>query len=383
MRTTAKLSFIGALLFTLLPVSAQALEPPALWTFPQDGQQGVPTNAQLWLIAQWITMPTATLNGEPIALERIAAIYSPVRGVLPELEPNTDYAIIFEVDDPVTVGARKRIELAFSTGSGPAATLPAPTVNGSRKSVGVPADHACEDIIKTQDVFDTGQNTLLSFDVEVEGEEIGWLVFPHLDLGISLGGAWPASCEEPTMYVSALARSCYDLHAIGPAGHVSAGTRYCPAPAIDPGRPSCFEVLEITPSGEFGARRSSCDSTSVDAGVPSDAGDASVVAPMVDAGWTDTGVDAAVVVAPMPDAAVNGSEQRDAAQSEPLDSGARGESVGTPVVSKAEPTSGCAVASFERKASPTLTWLVTLAAVGLLLRVRRVPRARAAEDCRA
>jgi hypothetical protein len=356
---------IAALALTPLAALGQASGPTVLWTFPQPGQRDVPTNAQLWVIGYAISMPTATLNSEPIALERLSFINSVTRSALPELEPNTEYDLNFEFAglDP---GARERFAINFTTGSGPAALPPAPEVHGSVATPGVPADHECEDIINTQDHFDTGQNALRSFDVEVNANPIGWLVLPQVESGGAFGAAWPLSCDEPTMFVSTGAY-CYDLYAIGAGGHVGPGTRHCPAPASDPGRPPCYEILEVLPSGQLGSTRSSCDATP-DAGMPVGDRDASVVAPVEDAGSPPTRDDAGVI-APVTDAAAGGSNNRDASAGEPRGNDGGEEPDNTPTAPAVEDDGGCTVKSLTRGSdSSALAYLVSLSVLVLLRR---------------
>jgi len=206
---------------------ASCASPPLdlLWAYPEDGATDVPTNAVFWLVnSRWSALPTATLDG--VELEPVSVTFGGSKIEPGQLEPNTDYVLALDYGEhDADAGEASSVRIAFGTGSGPADRPPAPRVSSSSTSDTRPATELCRKVLAAQDCFDTGQDTLLTFEVE-DDEAIAWLVLEDY-LGEST--VWPASCGEPSLMVGGAATvRCKDVSAIGPGGVLGATTRYCP-----------------------------------------------------------------------------------------------------------------------------------------------------------
>lgn len=224
-------AMVVATLSATQPSTARAscaqLAPVLLWSYPEDGTDQVPTNAQPWVVTNYWGGPTeATLNGEPI--EAIGTgTFSAFRFEPGDLEPDTAY--VLELVFPGDGTADVTLSVQFTTGDGPGADAPdAPVVQSTRRDMGWPDGHACEDVIAAQDCFDTGQDTLLTFDVTAQPEAVAWLVTNEYAGASTL---WPASCGNPAVYGGG--EGCFDLRAVGPGGALGEATSLCvPAPPV-------------------------------------------------------------------------------------------------------------------------------------------------------
>jgi hypothetical protein len=86
------------------------------------------------------------------------------------------------------------------------------------------ASHACGDVISAQDCFDTGQDTLIEFEVAPNDEAIAWLV--QSASGSSTSG--PLDCGKPALFTYGdRVLGCVDIQAVGKGGALSEKTQHC------------------------------------------------------------------------------------------------------------------------------------------------------------
>jgi hypothetical protein len=155
--------------------SCQAEPYGLLWSYPANGAQQVPIDADLFVNGQLNGLPS--LDGEP--LPRLAAgVYD-----LGVLQPETRYEVRWE-----------EAVLGFTTGSATEypPRAPSPDVRVTRN----PIDFARCPLLPPQGCFDTGQHTGVRFEA---GPARAWLV----DV-VSCGGSvrqmvWPFSCGAPVV----------------------------------------------------------------------------------------------------------------------------------------------------------------------------------------
>jgi hypothetical protein len=195
------------------------------WTYPADGDRDVPTNAVLWVIGN-LSPTEVLLDDQPIKNQYVsfgASRYVPDQ----ELAADSDHVLrIAASDDTVAAdGGVSEVVIHFHTSAGPA-QRPAPSKQATYQStLGFPNEHRCVQIISAQDCFDTGQDTLASFDIQ--GEALAWVVQSDY-LGEST--VWPATCGAPAVFGHAFA-DCFQVSALGRGGLLSSPVPACPAPA--------------------------------------------------------------------------------------------------------------------------------------------------------
>ncbi|MDB4987298.1 MAG: hypothetical protein JWN04_2476 [Myxococcaceae bacterium] len=204
--------------------SASCAAPPlkVLWTYPADGDQAVPTNAVFWALATGWRTANVTIDGAP--LPALSALGERALG---DLTPNQEHVLRLdyasELDDDA--GSSEAFEIHFRTGDGPAARVPAPSFAGVERASSI-IDSTCPEVVHAQDCFDTGQNTLLSFEVTAP-QVIGW---------IAEGKLWPAQCGSPALFITepVSTERCFEVQPLGPGGLIGDSVRYC-APALAAG----------------------------------------------------------------------------------------------------------------------------------------------------
>lgn len=195
-----------------------------LWSYPEPGAENVPIAASFWLLTGG-AQPTVTLNGKTLDLLDTGT-FSAYR-VEPELlEPHRQYTLVLDFPAAAAVpGIQARKEIAFTTGADTVSgSLAAPLVKADESHVGPTSDSACPEVTNAQDCFDTGQSTLLSFDVEQPESALGWLLTNSYKGSSSV---WPARCGRPSVYVRAPNTDCYQVQWIGPGGQLSPAAQHC------------------------------------------------------------------------------------------------------------------------------------------------------------
>lgn len=195
-----------------------APETEILWSYPAQGDTGVPINADFWvLVSGWGLSYRARLDG--VELSRSTQFNHQFD--LPELAPNTSYTIEVEVPS----NGAGSFEVSFTTGADPAALDfgADPGTVTARAQREVTLSPLCEAVLQTQDCFDTGQDTHFTF--EPSGSAEAWII----ESGDSLSqyNLWPAACGTPELYLHSSARPCATLHGIDIGGKVHGGQSVC------------------------------------------------------------------------------------------------------------------------------------------------------------
>jgi|GEM_PF-6272096 len=206
-----------------------------LWSYPETGAQQVPTDITIWAVTNgWSSRPVATLDGRPVEMQG-APSFSGVYFQPQNLAPNSDHTLVLDYSrSPNLVpGEPLRFEIKFKTGAGPAEnTVAEPFVPSSTREVMDFAAHDCADVIAAQDCFDTGQDALLSLNVEASqaDDTVGWLLQTRY-LGSS--AIWPARCGAPSVYLHRQDSLCFEVQRIGAGGKLSKAVEHCSEPTAD------------------------------------------------------------------------------------------------------------------------------------------------------
>jgi hypothetical protein len=207
-----------------------------LWSYPEAGAEEVPTDITIWVVTNlWSSRPAATLDGRPVEMQG-APSFSGVYFQPQNLTPNSDHTLVLDYSRSPNFampGGPLRFEIKFKTGAGPANdTVAEPVVPSSARQVMDFAAHDCADVIAAQDCFDTGQDALLS--LEVEGSQaddtVGWLLRTRY-LGSS--AIWPARCGAPSVYLHRQESLCFEVQRIGAGGKLSKAVEHCSEPTAD------------------------------------------------------------------------------------------------------------------------------------------------------
>jgi len=214
-------SLLGALLLTTVTApggpSSHAACPSRtelLWSYPADGDVGVPTNSRLWLHPSLVSSVSASLDGAPLAS------FGAWSYELPELQPNTTYTVTVTLEiDPDTTATEA---LTFTTGPGPLTDAPkAPDVEVvdiiergfDFETDYKPSGPICE-VLHSLPCPDIGQDTLV------------YLESSTVPLFWRLSNTWwPGSCGQPEIVVTH-GPWCLDVEAVNAAGLTSA-TQVC------------------------------------------------------------------------------------------------------------------------------------------------------------
>jgi hypothetical protein len=194
------------------PASATCLAPPAsvLWSYPGNGSENVPTDADLFYTGE--VFGTPTLNGLP--LQRLSARAFD----LGELEPQTTYEVRWET-----------AVIRFTTGDQLAQARLEPSAPLElTRDPDVPYD--CP-LVESQGCYDTGLPTVVAF--EDHTPKLATVVDVLSCNGSVRSIVWPAECGPP-MITSYDPVICASLRTTLGAG-LSEPTGYvCSVPAEDP-----------------------------------------------------------------------------------------------------------------------------------------------------
>jgi hypothetical protein len=150
---------------------------------------------------------------------------------LGELAPDTQYTLSVALRPELEEG--KPVALTFTTGSGPSDPDPgaAPGEVGVGRESEVSLSSLCDEVLWTQDCFDTGQNTHFVF--APAGTAKGWLIESPTTLNRI--NVWPAECGSPELFLHDRFTPCVTLHGIDAAGALHTGREVCaPAAGADP-----------------------------------------------------------------------------------------------------------------------------------------------------
>jgi hypothetical protein len=146
-----------------------------LWSYPANGAQGVPVDADLFVNGQLNGLPS--LAGEP--LSRITAgVYD-----LGALQPETRYEVRWE-----------EAVIVFTTGT--TAEFPPQALSSDVRVTRNPIDFARCPLVPTQGCFDTGRHTSVRFDA---GPARMWWVDVVSCDGSVRQMLWPNACGAPTV----------------------------------------------------------------------------------------------------------------------------------------------------------------------------------------
>ncbi len=224
-RKSALAALLSTLVGPLLADQAQAscVEPPLelLWSYPSDGAQEVPLNAQFWALTSLSGAEVeATLNG--VALQATRELNA-LRFEPGSLTPDTDYTLHLSGPFHATSAG---LDLHFRTGSSTASAPAAPLVLGHATSSEL-GGTGCPDVIAAQDCFDTGQDTLLRFS-PAASDAIAWLVRAE-EGGYGAGLSPVSACSAPALFIDDdRPLGCFELRSVGPGGIASSPSRFCP-----------------------------------------------------------------------------------------------------------------------------------------------------------
>lgn len=225
---TSVLLFVGSVVAWLggAPTAgASCVAPPVdvYWTYPANGDRDVPTNAVIWVVGT-LASGSVTLDGRALSAEPVS--FGSARYQPDLLLPQTDHVLRIAAGEQFAAdadGGVPTFEIAFRTGAGPGTNPAAPSFASFSTSSGFPTQTRCSEVIRGQDCFDTGQNTLATF--AVAGDAIAWLV-QSTYLGEST--VWPNDCGAPSIFGHPFGDSCFELSAIGVGGLTSPSVKACP-----------------------------------------------------------------------------------------------------------------------------------------------------------
>lgn len=198
--------------------------PALMWSYPAHGDTGVPTNTRVWLYPRKGVQAVVVLDGTPLDKDDGGF-------VLPRLEPNTTYMV--EIHLEALGGAGSTESLSFTTGS--SALTEAPCADASIASSSrddnvsyrtVPENAALCDSIHALHCYDTGQNTVVSFDTS--SSPLFWRIGNGVRSGEGtiMGSWWPGSCGPPEVVLHPWG-DCMELQAVNAAGMRSDITTVC------------------------------------------------------------------------------------------------------------------------------------------------------------
>ena len=219
-----------------------APEPAIVWSYPAQGDTGVPTNVDLWVLpAGWNGPAIVSRNG--VVLEPLRMGYGYDAG---ELEPNTPYT--FQVELETYGELAPTFELTFTTGAGPAAAdaAAAPGDIVPSSSAERALSERCAAALWTQDCFDQGQDTYYQF--APSGNAKGWVLMT--DSSYRPLNVWPGECGAPTLFGDAFDGPCATLYGIDAAGQLHTGQHVCAeaaTPLRDRGTPNTADSPSAGP----------------------------------------------------------------------------------------------------------------------------------------
>lgn len=221
-------SVVGARADCLTP------EPLLLWSYPAEGERGVPVDAHFWLLSSqsaWGARPTATLNGKALAAPALltgAPIQAPNLELDPgPLAPDTAYTLALSYpalgDKPAS-----NFELHFGTGSAnSSAGESARVLEYATLAPPSTPREVCVELISAQGCFDTiePEPPAVHRLTLQPSASIAWFVATDQPDGSML---WPARCGAPRVLLRAVkSDQCFVLTPIGAGGHAGPETRYC------------------------------------------------------------------------------------------------------------------------------------------------------------
>jgi hypothetical protein len=250
------LSILACAASLLLSAAARAdcfaPAPLLYWSYPAEGAQDVPVDAELWVLSNLASSgarPEVSLNGRKLDLAPAAKSHidqSDLQINPGVLAANTPYTL--ELHYLARAGVPEHVfEVHFTTGAGRAAASPQPKVVAhSADPMERARAAACASLFAVQDCFDTITDPpaqLHSFEL-ARSPALAWFVRSQrtrrsnggmpwpAGAGHSSGGLlWPASCGDPRLVVlESQPDECFELQAIAPGGKLSAPVQYCASP---------------------------------------------------------------------------------------------------------------------------------------------------------
>lgn len=192
-----------------------ASEPTILWSYPAQGDTGVPTNVDLWVLPSvWLGPASVSRDGVELSALRMSNGFD-----AGELEPNTTYT--FEIDFATYSDGGPPIELTFTTGAGPAPDDPAaaPGEVVASSSAESPLSGRCTSALWAQGCYDQFEDTYYRF--APSGSAKGWVLMTD-----NFDALWPGECA-PTVFSYAGAGACGTLYGIDAAGQLHAAQHVC------------------------------------------------------------------------------------------------------------------------------------------------------------
>jgi hypothetical protein len=225
----AALALAAAAVLAPRPAEAACIAPPAdlVWSYPAEGEVGVPTNAVLRFVV------TGTIT-EVRAGDRVVAEGDSLDGRLGidpgVLDPDADHRVEVVVQGWDMQSEPAVFALEFRTGSGPRdETFEAPVLQGTRRvSDTSHLSETCNAVLRAQGCYDVDPLELHRLDVA--GHAVAWLV--EADGGPPESRPrgnllWPAECGQPTYIVSGGGSACFRVQAFDESGNQLTSNTRC------------------------------------------------------------------------------------------------------------------------------------------------------------